>query len=123
MGRTSETETASWLTPNLWTVISGLTMERRVWRRGFLEKKDDQEKDLVLLFARARTTVGPLEVSSFVDIEGMPASDRSGISRGSFSRKGKPGGTPSPLVRGVAESALRRVHDNPSRRGFWQLRK
>ena len=75
MGRTSETETASWLTPNLWTVISGLTMERRVWRRGFLEKKDDQEKDLVLLFARARTTVGPLEVSSFVDIEGMPAID------------------------------------------------
>lgn len=73
--RTSTTETVAWLQPGEWTVVSGLTMERRVWRRGFLERKDDQEKDLVLLFARARSSVGSSQVSEFVEIDDMPALD------------------------------------------------
>ncbi len=66
--RTSTTETSAWLLPDAWTVVSGLTMERRVWRRGFLERKDDQEKDLVLLFARARSALGVARVGDFVDV-------------------------------------------------------
>ncbi|QJE98883.1 hypothetical protein [Luteolibacter luteus] len=73
--RTSTTETVAWLQPGEWTVVSGLTMERRVWRRGFLERKDDQEKDLVLLFARARTSVGSSQVGEFVEIDDMRALD------------------------------------------------
>jgi len=74
--RTSTTETSAWLHPDAWTVISGLTMERRVWRRGFLQRKDDQEKDLVLLFARARSSVGPVRVDDFVEVTTMPGLDQ-----------------------------------------------